>query len=70
MSTPEQLAWAIHLGKDEAARSELEKMWDRPFEKMTVEQRRLGVAVLAGSEDWPNSWRKERTGNDRSGNVG
>lgn len=58
MRTPEQIAWDIHLGKDLAALAELEKMMGKPFERMSIKERRFGIAVLAGTENWSNSWEK------------
>lgn len=49
MRSPKEIAEAIMKG-DKRARAELEKMMGCKFEDMTVEQRRLGVAVLSGFE--------------------
>lgn len=54
MRTPKQIAIDIFKGKDEKAKKELEKMMGVKFEDMTVEQRRLGVAVLSATESYWN----------------
>lgn len=54
MRTPEQIAKDIFNG-DKKAKAELEKMMGKPFNKMTVEERRLGVTCLSAFED---QWNK------------
>lgn len=46
MKTPEQIALDI-LDGDNRAKEELEKMFGKSVEEMTVEERRLGVACLS-----------------------
>jgi len=55
MRSPKQIAVDIING-DLKAKVELEKMMGCTFESMSIEQRRLGVAVLAGTE---NYWNKK-----------
>ena len=54
MRTPEQIAKDIFNG-DAVAKTELEKMIGKTFDKMTIEERRLGVACLSAFE---NQWNK------------
>lgn len=54
MRTPEQIAEDIYYNRDNKAKSELEKMFGCNFDEMTVEQRRLGVAVLSATESYWN----------------
>lgn len=53
MRSPKQIALDIMNG-DSKAKRELEKMMGISFDDMTVEQRRLGVAVLSATEDYWN----------------
>ena len=48
--SPKEIAVDIFNGA-KAEMEELEKMFGLPFEKMTVEQRRLGVALLSAKEE-------------------
>jgi hypothetical protein len=50
MRTPEQIAKDIFNG-DVKAKAELEKMLGKQFNKMTVEERRLGAACLSAFEE-------------------
>lgn len=52
MRTPEQMAKDIFNG-DSKAKTELEKMMGKSFDKMTIEERRLGVTCLSAFE---NQW--------------
>jgi hypothetical protein len=54
MRSPEQIAKDIFNG-DIKAKSELEKMMGKTFDKMTIEERRLGVTYLSAFE---NQWNK------------
>lgn len=55
MRTPEQIAKDITCG-DKKAKAELEKMMGKRLNDMTVEERRLGVAVLSAFEsEWNKS---------------
>lgn len=54
MRTPEEIARDIFNG-DIKAKQELEKMMGKSFDKMTIEERRLGVACLSAFE---NQWNK------------
>lgn len=52
--TPKQIAIDITLG-DTRARNELEKMFGKKFEDMTIKERRLGVTMLSAFESqWNN----------------
>jgi|GEM_PF-4237798 len=53
MRSSKQIAIDIVNG-DLKAKEELEKMMGCKFESMSIEQRRLGVAVLAGTEAYWN----------------
>lgn len=52
--TPRQIALDIFNGKDEKAKTELEKMMGCKFEDMNIRQRRFGVAVLSVTEEYWN----------------
>lgn len=54
MRTPKRIAEDIFYNRDSKAKAELEKMMGCKFEEMTVEQRRLGVAVLSATENYWN----------------
>ena len=54
MRTPKQIAIDI-FNNDLKAKSELEKMMGKPFEKMTIEERRMGVTYLSAFE---SQWNK------------
>lgn len=47
MRNPKEIAMGIAFNKDIQAKKELEKMIGKPFEKMTIEERRIGVTVLS-----------------------
>jgi len=49
MRTPEQIAKDIFNG-DTKANSELEKMFGKSFDEMTIAERRLGVTCLSAFE--------------------
>lgn len=53
MRSPKQIAVDIMNG-DKRAKAELEKMMGCKFEELTIEQRRLGVTVLSGTENYWN----------------
>lgn len=57
MRSPKEIAVDI-LSGDNKAKAELEKMMGVSFEDMTVEQRRLGVAVLSATESYWNTERR------------
>lgn len=51
MRTPKQIAIDITKG-DLKAKQELEKMLDKQFEDMTIEERRFGVSCLSAFEKY------------------
>lgn len=54
MRSPKQIAADITNG-DMAAKTELERMMGKPFEAMSIEERRLGVTCLSAFDgQWQN----------------
>ena len=54
MRTPKQIAEDIFSG-DLKAKQEIEKMFGKKFDEMTIEERRMGVACLSAFE---SQWNK------------
>lgn len=49
--TAKEMAWKI-MDKNSAERKEAENAMGKPFEEMTIAERRLIAAVLAGISSW------------------